>query len=108
MKPTLKLFPHLVIAGCDETLPGIEEESLPNAKIEQDINLVQMSNIGITAVKITFSTDIQNAVLEDCRNFRKDKYQGELNPNASDVYIAERKLICAFHNGWNAVNRDGF
>lgn len=102
------MLPHLVIAGSDELLPGVENDSLPNSKIESDIHIVQSFNVGLTQVRVTFSSDIQNAVLEDCRQFRKDKYQGEVNPSASDVYISERKLVCAFHNGWHAINRDAF
>lgn len=108
LKNAVKLFPHLVMVGSDEVLPGLELEKFPNSKAEEDIALSNMSYIGISKVRVTLSPDIENAVLDDCRNFRREKYQSEQQKTASDVYISDRRLVCSFHNGWTAINKDGF
>ena len=101
------LIPSSVVVGCDEPVPGLRDNFLPNTKTPADINLVEMKDLYIERVAIDLSPDIQRAVKEDCRRFRAEKYEA-MKGRVADVYVQEVKLFVYFHNGWTAVNREGY
>lgn len=106
LKNASNLLPSTVMVGSDEIVPGIREETLPPKLGINEINLLEMRELYIERVKLEISPDIYRAVLEDCRRFRMEKYEGAKG-KVADVYVQEVKLFTYYHNGWTAVNREG-
>lgn len=101
------LMPSSVLVGCDEILPGLKEEKLPNSKIPIQIDGVEVRELYIERVNLELSPDIQRAAKEECRRLRTAKYEN-IKSKVADVYVQEVKLFIYYHNGWTAVNREGF
>ena len=90
LKNASNLLPSTVIVGCDEILPGVKEEVLPNKFGAYEINLLEMRELYIERVKLEISPDIHRAILDDCRRFRMEKYEGAKG-KVADVYVQEVK-----------------
>jgi hypothetical protein len=57
-------------------------------------------------ISVRFSPNIVQKIKDDCRAYRQENFS--FNPtNVSEVYIGEVNLVCAYHNGWNFVNKAG-
>lgn len=106
--PLGRLAPPLIIVGSDEEVPGVMEGRLPNSVEEKAIRLNPSTTLYLENIKIVMTQDIENAILEDCRKFRTDKFGEETAKSSSDVYISERRLVCAFHNGMTAISDNTF
>jgi len=76
VKDAINLFPSSVMAGCDELLPGLKNDRLPNTVPPGDINLLQSKELFLERVSLVLSPDIIKAVRDDCKRFRTEKYGG--------------------------------
>lgn len=101
------LVPNLVIFGCDEIIPGIKDDFMPNEISPNfDIQVTPRFDAFLERISVRFSQNILNSIKQDCTRYRNDNFN--LNgQNVSDVYIREVNLVAGYHNGWRFCNKDG-
>lgn len=74
IKDAINLFPSSVMAGCDELLPGLKNERLPNTVNPGEITPLPTKELFLEKVALVLSPDIIKAVRDDCKRFRSEKY----------------------------------
>ncbi|KAM3132665.1 hypothetical protein pb186bvf_015210 [Paramecium bursaria] len=93
------LIPEAAICGYGDTILGLQQTIADDSfKVNQD------ETAFISSIQVQVPLTVESIFEDLLRKYKKAKYGDE---SQGEIKITSKRLVCAYHNGWNYTNTRG-